>query len=92
MVDGMVRAKKNIQKIIRLKNFRGVLLPIMMTRIIFSERWISFDEKNLVLVMLSGFKVKGNYLLLRDDLVHLLTVFVQSKSFVKQILQKIKKK
>jgi hypothetical protein len=38
MVDGMVRAKKNIQKIIRqLKNFRGVLLPIMMTRIIFPK-------------------------------------------------------
>jgi hypothetical protein len=32
-----------------------------------------------------GLKVKGNYLLLRDDLVHLWTVFVkQSKRFVNE--------
>jgi hypothetical protein len=81
--------EKEHSKIIRpIKNFRGVFAADNDDSDYFPERWISFDEKKFSISnAFWGLKVKGNYLLLRDDLVHLWTVFVkQSKSFVKQIL------
>lgn len=81
--------EKEYSKIIRpTKNFRGIFAAKNDESDYFPDRWISFDEKQFSISnTFLGLKVKGNYLLLRDDLVHLWTVLVkQSKRFVKRIL------
>lgn len=81
--------EKEHSKIIRpTKNFRGIFAAKNDESDYFPDRWISFDEKQFSISnTFFGLKVKGNYLLLRDDLVHLWTVLVkQTKRFVKRIL------
>ena len=81
--------EKEYSKVIRpIKNFREIFATKNDDSDYFPERWISFDEKQFSISnAFFGLKVKGNYLLLRDDIFHLWTVLVkQSKRFVKRIL------